>query len=92
MLTYEDCLEMCDLTLDEIDAVAEHEHLQRIQAIATAEYLVKAEGGERKLRRMIIEDIRHAQKISDHHREQDLKRVLTLFIKTHPRHALSNRG
>ena len=87
MLTYEDCLELCDLTLEEIDAVAEHESLQRIQAIATAEYLVHTEGGERKIRRMIIDDIRHAQESGDGDHATELKRVLALFIKTHPKHA-----
>ncbi len=86
MLTYEDCLEMCELTQEEIDAVAEHEHLHRIQAIATANYLVHTDGGERMIRRMIIDDIRHAQKAGNCDHEADLKRVLALFISTHPRH------
>ena len=86
MLTYEDCLEMSELSLDEIDAIAEHESLQRIQAIATAEYLVHSEGGERLIRRMIIDDIRHAQAVGDEGHELDLKRVLALFVKSHPRH------
>ncbi|MCW8885056.1 MAG: hypothetical protein OQK12_07345 [Motiliproteus sp.] len=86
MLTYEDCLEMCELTPEEIEAIAEHEHLQRIQAIAKADYLVHTEGGERMIRKMIIDDIRHAQERGDAEHEADLKQVLALFIKTHPRH------
>ncbi len=86
MLTYEDCLEMCDLTAEEVDAIGEHEHLQRIQALAKAEYLVHNQGGERMIRRMIIDDIRHAQETGNHEHETDLKNVLAYFIKTHPRH------
>ncbi|MEH6626863.1 MAG: hypothetical protein V7739_10480 [Motiliproteus sp.] len=87
MLTYEDCLEMCDLSQEEVDAIAEHEHLQRIQAIAKAEYLVHCDGGERVIRKMIIDDIRHAQNVGDLSHERDLKDVLTLFVTTHPHHS-----
>lgn len=92
MLTYEDCLEMCELTQEEVNAIAEHEHLQRIQAIAKAEYLVRTDGGERVIRKMIIDDIRHAQDLGDLSHEQDLKDVLTLFITTHPNHSSNYPG
>ncbi len=87
MLTYEDCLDMCDLTQAEIDAIAEHEHTDRIQALATAEYLVHNKGGERRIRKMIIDDIRHARAHGNSAHEMELKQVLVHFIKSHPRHA-----
>lgn len=87
MLTYEDCLELCDLSQEEIDAVAEHQHSDRIQALAEADYLIHCEGGVHKIRRMIVDDIRHAQCCGNRQHEMDLKRVLVHFIKTHPQHA-----
>ncbi len=30
MLTFDDCLALCELTEEEIDAIAEHEHLPEI--------------------------------------------------------------
>ncbi len=90
MLTYEDCLEMCELNQEEVDAIAEHEHLQRIQAIAKAEYLVHRDGGERMIRKMIIDDIHHAHELGDLSHEQDLKHVLALFITSHPHHNLAH--
>lgn len=90
MLTYEDCLDMCDLTQDEIDAIAEHEHMGRIQALATADYLVHSEGGERSIRKMIIDDIRTARAHGKQEREAMLKQVLVHFIKNHPHHNLAS--
>ncbi|MFT6915549.1 MAG: hypothetical protein ACJAWL_001858 [Motiliproteus sp.] len=87
MLTYEDCCDLCEFTEDEIAAIAEHEHLQRIQALATAEYLVHTEGGERMIRQMIIDDIRNARSSGDVQHENELKQVLLYFLHTHPRHA-----
>ncbi|WP_207063315.1 hypothetical protein [Motiliproteus sp. SC1-56] len=86
MLTYDDCLDLCELSQEEIDAIAEHEHCQRLQALAKAEYLVHTPGGELKIRRMILDDIRHAQQHGDRQHEMELKRVLACFIKNHPQH------
>ena len=87
MLTYEDCCDICEFTHEEIDAIAEHEHLQLIQALATAEYLVHTEGGERMIRRMIIDDIRNANSTGNFKHENELKQVMLYFFHTHPRHA-----
>tara|TARA_R110001583_G_C5534709_1_gene398867 strand:- start:519 stop:788 length:270 start_codon:yes stop_codon:yes gene_type:complete len=87
MLTYEDCCDFYELSQGEIDAVAEHEHLPRIQALAKALYLVKSEGGERMIRRIIIDDIHQARANMDLKHEDELKQVLLYFIQTHPCHA-----
>ncbi len=91
MLTYKDCLDMCDLTEEQINAVAEHDHIDRLQALAKAGYLVNTSGGERRLRRIIIDDIRQAQARGDKTHESELKQVLIHFIRTHPDHGLSQR-
>ena len=36
MLTYEDCVELSDLTEEEIEAVAQHEHLPEICLLYTS--------------------------------------------------------
>ncbi|MFT5720771.1 MAG: hypothetical protein ACI9W6_001071 [Motiliproteus sp.] len=91
MLTYEDCCDLCEFTEEEIAAIAEHQHLQRIQALATAEYLVHTEGGERMIRQMIIDDIRSAHSFGNVQHEKELKQVLLYFLHTHPRHACKPR-
>lgn len=84
MITYEDCLELCDLTQDQINAIAEHEHMDRLQALAAGDHLVHTKGGETTIRRMIIDDIRHARRLGQHRHEVQLRQTLTQFIKTHP--------
>ncbi|MCW8885724.1 MAG: hypothetical protein OQK12_10795 [Motiliproteus sp.] len=89
MLTYQDCLDMCDLTQEEIDAIAEYEHSDSIHALATGGFLVQKKGGERMIRRMIIDDIRQAQAEGNKSHESELKQVLVHFIKTHPNHEVN---
>ena len=46
MLTYEDCVGMCELTAEEIRAISEHEHIPEIVAAELGAYLVKTPEGE----------------------------------------------
>ena len=40
MLTLVDCLDLCDLGREEIEAIAEHEHLPEVIAAELGNYLV----------------------------------------------------
>ena len=84
MLTYEDCLDLCDLDQEEVDAVAEYERSQRLPALAECEFLLHSDGGIRRIRYMIVDDIRHAQCCGDLRHARELRRVLTRFNKHHP--------
>ncbi len=44
MLTYEDCVGLTDLTEEEIEAIAQHEHLPEIIAAELGCYLVHDPG------------------------------------------------
>ncbi|MDO6562579.1 hypothetical protein Q4488_04195 [Amphritea sp. 1_MG-2023] len=85
MLTYEECLELSDLTEDEVEAIAEHEHTDPIIAMAMGHYLC-CHQGESKVKKIILEDIAKAQRRGDTKHEKVLRRVLAHFIKTHPDH------
>jgi hypothetical protein len=84
MLTLEDCLGFCDLTEAEVLAVAEHEHLPEIVAIAHAQYVLSREHGTEKIRDMIVDDIRECQRRGDREHMLTLLHVLHHFLKTHP--------
>ena len=85
MLSYEDCLGFCDLTEEEVDAIAEHEHIPNIVAAELGNFLVQDETtGVPKIRRFILEDIEAAQQRGDKTRVLALKLVLKHFIDTHP--------
>jgi hypothetical protein len=88
MLTYEDCVGLSDLTEDEIEAIAEHEHIPEIVAAELGSYLVHTDDGVPKIRRIILDDIELAQKKGDAEHAITLKLVLKHFVDTHPQAAL----
>jgi len=86
MLTYQDCIELAGFTPDEIDAIAEHEHVPEIIAVELANYLVETPDGVPRIRKIIIEDIEHARDRGNTERVDHLERVLQHFLVTHPLH------
>lgn len=84
MLTYQDCLDLCGFSAEEIEAVAEHEHLPEIVALEYAQYLVELPDGSRRLRRIILDDIEREERSGHAERAQRLRLVLKHFIATHP--------
>ena len=84
MLTYEDCVGLCELTEDEIRAIAEHEHLPELVALELGQYLVQSADGQRQIRRMILEDIETAEAAGHAAVVLRLKATMQHFIDTHP--------
>jgi len=84
MLTLEDCIAFCDLTEEEILAIAEHEHLPEIAAAAYGQYLLSEERGADRICQIIVDDIRHAQRCNDRAHVQTLLHVLHHFLRSHP--------
>ncbi|MDJ0893739.1 MAG: hypothetical protein QNJ92_01245 [Alphaproteobacteria bacterium] len=83
MLTLEDCLALCELTEEEIQAVAVHEHIPEIAAAEMAEYLVHQPDGPPRIRKMIRDDIADARDRGDTKEVLRLKHVLRHFVDTH---------
>ncbi|MGB8275504.1 MAG: hypothetical protein WCF16_09590 [Alphaproteobacteria bacterium] len=83
MLTLEDCLALCDLSEEEIAAIAEHEHIPVMAAIELGQYLVHTPEGVPMIRRFILDDIRAAQDRGDGEHALLLKAVLRHFVETH---------
>lgn len=84
MLTFEDCLGMCELTEEEVAAVAEHEHLPMIVAAELGNYIIQGPDGAFRVKRIIIDDIRHAASVGDMTHVLALKLVLRHFVERHP--------
>ena len=68
MLTLEDCLGLCDLTEQEVLAIAEHEHIPEIAAVELGNYLVHTSEGEMQIKSIIRDDIAHARACGDRDR------------------------
>ena len=83
-LSLQDCLDMVDLTEDEIAAVAEHEHVPMIVATELCNYLINEPDGVPRLRAIILDDIRDAELHGHLAHATKLKAVLRHFVLTHP--------
>lgn len=83
MLTIEDCIGLCRLTEGEIVAVAEHEHLPDIIALEMGNYLCITAEGQRRLSRMIVDDLEAATAHGNLAHAAKLRLVLQHFLARH---------
>lgn len=83
MLSYVDCIGFAGLSEDEIEAIAEHEHVPEIIAAEYGCCLCEARGGLPLLRRILLEDIEHAEAQRHVLRAAHLREVLALFDAGH---------
>jgi len=86
MLTREDCLALCELSEDEVAAIAEHEHVPEIVAMEMGQYLCHTPEGEARIERMIVEDIATARAHVNYAHMAKLVGVLRHFVEVHPHH------
>ena len=84
MLTREDCLALCELSEEEVAAIAEHEHVPEMIAMEMGQYLCHTPDGEARIERMIIEDINAARSSGNIAHMAKLVSVLRHFVETHP--------
>jgi hypothetical protein len=82
MLSYDDCLGFCELTPEEIAAIARHEHLPEILALELGAHLCTTSDGKETLRRMILDDIEDARERGDMNAAGRLELVLQHFVET----------
>lgn len=84
MLTLQDCLDMCDLTPEIIDAIAEHERLPAILAAELGNCLACSNGGLAVIHQFILDDMAEATGRGDHRHLARLEHTLTDFRHSHP--------
>jgi hypothetical protein len=83
VLTLEDCLAMCELTSEEVAAIAMHEHVPQLVAAELGHCLLHRSGGVERIRQMILDDIALARTRHDKQLTERLESVLMQFIRTH---------
>ena len=64
MLSLEDCLALCELTEDEVLAIAHHEHLPEIAAAELGHYLCLTPDGEMRIKSIFRDDVAEARAYS----------------------------
>ena len=82
-LSLQDCIDMSDLTEEEVLAIAEHENLPELLAVELGSYLVHTPGGEKRIKRMIQDDIKNSQRKGDVKHTALLKSVLKHYLEHH---------
>ena len=83
MLTIQDCIELSGLTEEEVLAIAEHEHIPEMIAVELGNYLIQTPAGEKRVKAMIVDDMRAARERGDHRHLLELKLCLRHFLETH---------
>ncbi len=84
MLTYEDCLAMTDLTEEEVEAIAEHEHCHEMVAMELGHCLVRTDEGVVRIRHMITDDIALARARGNTDHAAKLQIVHDRFCEKYP--------
>jgi hypothetical protein len=84
MITLEDCIGLCGLSEQEVQAIAEHEHIPEIAAAAMGRYMLKGPHGPEKVRDMIRDDIRAALRRDDKDHARELFMALRHLADAHP--------
>jgi hypothetical protein len=84
MITLEDVEDMSALTREEIEALAEHEHITAFDAALMGDYLMHKHRGPQKVHVMICDDIRTALHAGDKTHARALFAVLRSFLAEHP--------
>ena len=65
MLTLKECMDLSGLEVEEIEAIAQHEHIPEIVAAELGNYLLATSDGRRRIRRMIADNLSHARHGAD---------------------------
>ncbi len=84
MITLDDIVDLCPLTREEVEALAEHDHLPGVAAAALADYLMHSPSGPQKVQQLICEDIREALHKDDLDHARELFAALHHFMSEHP--------
>jgi hypothetical protein len=83
MLTMEDCVQMSDLSEEEIAAIAEHERLPALAATELGHYLLHSPDELRRITAMLEDSIGMALERRDGVHAEKLLRVLSQFRREH---------
>jgi hypothetical protein len=84
MLTLRDCLELSELTEDEVRLIAEHEHIPEIVAAELGNELLHSADGVTTIKAYILDCVEHARRMGAFDRADALYAVYRRFDASHP--------
>ena len=92
MISAEDLIAFCDLTPEEVRAVAEHEGVSPATAAVLGHHLIQSHRGCERIRDMLSDEIRTAVRQHDVPDARQLVSTLRLFLHEHPNAAFRQAG
>jgi len=84
MLTLKDCLELSELSEDEVHLIAEHEHIPEIVACELGNDLLHSADGVTTIKAYILDCVEHARRAGDLGRADALHAIYRRFDASHP--------
>jgi hypothetical protein len=84
MLTLQECVDFCELTKEEVQEIAEHEHLPEIVAAELGHSLLKSPRGIYIIRKYLLENLERAASNGNSKKARHLDEVITRFNAAHP--------
>lgn len=84
MISLTDAIGLCDLTDEEVAALAEHEHVPAMVAATLGAYLLHERHGPERIRDMLLDDVRAAIRRHDVEHARSLVAALRHFLAEHP--------
>jgi outer membrane PBP1 activator LpoA protein len=84
MISVEDLIAFCDLTPEEVQVVAEHEHVSQATAAVLGNYMLQSQSGCEQSRDMLMDEIRAAIRRHDVPHARQLVSTLRHFLHEHP--------
>lgn len=84
MLSLEECLDFCDLDPEEVEAIAEHEHVPLIVAAEMGFQMLRSPEGVEHIHAMLEDNAEHARDRGLAERAQHLTVVCQHFLASHP--------
>ncbi|HVI52101.1 MAG TPA: hypothetical protein VM661_12885 [Candidatus Sulfotelmatobacter sp.] len=83
MLSLQDCIGFSGLTPEQLEAIADHEHLELIIAAEWAEQTLDRSDGEELVEQMLTEEVAYC---ASHHKTDRLRRYMTGLTDFHRQH------
>ena len=84
MLSLTDCIDLSELSPDEIAVIAEHERLPDIVAAELGSRLIQTPDGRMVLKHFIQDNLRHARARHLEEKASELAHLLSAFDRAHP--------
>ena len=84
MLTLKDCLELSELSEDEVHLIAEHEHIPEIVACELGSELLHSDEGVTRIKSYMLDCVETARRAGDPVRAEALYAIYRRFDDSHP--------